>query len=71
MLTFCALRKHLLVFIQRKKAVSALFKIQDYDKSIQNNQQSSTGWPPDNKPLNCTPNWQAGKPIHSRADAET
>ena len=28
-------------------------------------------WLPDNKPLNCTPNWQAGKPIHSGADAET
>lgn len=43
----------------------------NYDKSIQHHQQTWTSWLLDNKPLNCTPNWQAGKPIHSRADTET
>lgn len=41
----------------------------NYDKSICIS--PLTNWPTDNKPLNCTSNWQAGKPIHSTADTET
>lgn len=29
--------------------------------------KTSAGWLLDNRPLDCTPNWQAGKPIHSGA----
>lgn len=40
-------------------------------EEILTNPQSFNRWLVNNKHLNCTPNWQAGKPIHSGPDSET